>query len=503
MKRHIDIFEKIEKFGLEKVSHSNGHLLNHLRGVYDILIGWQESDTVALAGLFHSIYGTDAFNRASVSIESRNEIREIIGTEAERLAFIFCSMKRETLWSNLEKNHSFSIESRFDQSTIPLSERDIKDLFAIALANNLELRPREPWRQKAVNKAIYSRSRKFLSPVAYEAFQTGYRIKRNIKKKILILGGTLYIGKHLVYRLLNDGYEVVIASRGQVRDSFGANVERITLDRQNPLSFKSALEGKEWHAVYDNLCFTPEDAASACEVFSGQTSRYFMISSQAVYRSWGSPAENDFNPFTYRWDPSSPSAARPINNGKIYTNSAIPNWIGYDELKRRAEAVIATKMRAKSTMIRFPMVVGYDDPTFRLRHEVERILRHEVIEVYEKNCDIAILGVEEAARFLHWLLEAEIDGPINAASRGKFNADWILGLLAEIGRFNPQIQKKSNPTTPSLLARNTDALMNCGKAESKGFIFSQTENWIPPLLRAFAAPPAGSHQLIPILNSNK
>lgn len=63
-------------------------------------------------------------------------------------------------------------------------------------------------------------------------------------KKVLVLGGTRFFGKHLVEYLLQAGHDVTIATRGVTEDSFGNEVKRIIVDREDGKLLEERLEGK-------------------------------------------------------------------------------------------------------------------------------------------------------------------------------------------------------------------------------------------------------------------
>ena len=89
--------KKIEAFIREKagdVRHSGRTFYDHLIGVYDLLESIGAAEHVCLAGLFHSIYGTNAFRHQAVSLDERHDVAKLIGYPAERLAYIFCSCAR-------------------------------------------------------------------------------------------------------------------------------------------------------------------------------------------------------------------------------------------------------------------------------------------------------------------------------------------------------------------------------------------------------------------------
>ena len=84
----------LEKIGTNEIPHGGGTLLDHLVGVSEILKEMNAPKYVQDAGLFHSIYGTAVFHHQTVS--DRQVVQDLIGEEAEHLAYLFCVLGRET-----------------------------------------------------------------------------------------------------------------------------------------------------------------------------------------------------------------------------------------------------------------------------------------------------------------------------------------------------------------------------------------------------------------------
>ncbi len=80
------------ELGCDKTKHSHRSLLEHLKGVHDLLRDWGNDEETCLAGLFHSIYGTNTFKHRSLS--DRNALIDRIGATSEGLVFIFSEGKR-------------------------------------------------------------------------------------------------------------------------------------------------------------------------------------------------------------------------------------------------------------------------------------------------------------------------------------------------------------------------------------------------------------------------
>jgi len=118
------------------VRHTGRPFVHHLIGVHDILVARGLRPEVCLAGLFHSIYGTNAFTHQTVAIEDRNVVAEMIGAPAERLAYIFCSCDRpRALVAAVKGGTPYFVHDRRDDSSIELSRQDLIDLLDIEIAN--------------------------------------------------------------------------------------------------------------------------------------------------------------------------------------------------------------------------------------------------------------------------------------------------------------------------------------------------------------------------------
>jgi hypothetical protein len=96
-----DILRFLEQAHAAEIRHSGRSLLEHLVGTHNLLQHWGNPQDLCLAGLFHSVYGTDRFTHSMVQsdTDNRQQVRELIGTRAEQLAFLFCSFRREELFT--------------------------------------------------------------------------------------------------------------------------------------------------------------------------------------------------------------------------------------------------------------------------------------------------------------------------------------------------------------------------------------------------------------------
>jgi nucleoside-diphosphate-sugar epimerase len=107
--------------------------------------------------------------------------------------------------------------------------------------------------------------------------------------RALVIGGTLFIGRALVERLLERGDEVVVMHRG-AGTPFGDRVEEIRCDRNDPAGVRDALGGRSFDMVFDNVYdwqrgTTAEQVSAAVLAVADGLSRYVFMSSIAVYDS--------------------------------------------------------------------------------------------------------------------------------------------------------------------------------------------------------------------------
>lgn len=136
--------EFLQQFGIEKMGHSGQGLLNHLLGTREILAEWGARQALCDAGLFHSVYGTESYTGTTVPMSMRDLVREVIGEEAEELAYLFGVMRRKLFRENFELQHHFRIQHRQTNNWIPITSKQFSDLANLEIANALEQIPRLP-----------------------------------------------------------------------------------------------------------------------------------------------------------------------------------------------------------------------------------------------------------------------------------------------------------------------------------------------------------------------
>lgn len=132
-----ELLDYLESVGTDAIEHTHGTLRAHLRGTYDLLAGWGSPEPVCLAGLFHSVYGTEKFQITTIPLEERSGVRERIGTQAERLVHLYALLRRTSLYENLDRGWPYSVALR-DGGRESLTGDEFVGLMTLDLANRLE-----------------------------------------------------------------------------------------------------------------------------------------------------------------------------------------------------------------------------------------------------------------------------------------------------------------------------------------------------------------------------
>ncbi|WP_438000283.1 NAD-dependent epimerase/dehydratase family protein [Sorangium sp. So ce185] len=183
--------------------------------------------------------------------------------------------------------------------------------------------------------------------------------------RVLVLGGTRFMGHFLVYRLLAAGHQVTLLNRGATPDRFGDRVARVRCDRAAD-DLAQALGGREFDAAVDFTAYAAADGRAAARALGGgRVGHYVMISTGSVY--------------LVREGCPRPSRERD------YDGPLLPEPEGEEDRaawaygmdKRGCEEALAAAFRDDgfpATVLRIPMVNGERDPHRRLERYVARVL---------------------------------------------------------------------------------------------------------------------------------
>jgi len=133
--KYLDLLRELST---DESSHSeNRTLFEHLKGTYELLDKWGNSNDVCVGGLFHSIYGTQYYKVQSADLRDRERIAGVIGSHAEQLAFLFCTTDRVGFFTQVDKPNPVLVDTR-TKEFIPVSIGTLDALIEIEVANFIE-----------------------------------------------------------------------------------------------------------------------------------------------------------------------------------------------------------------------------------------------------------------------------------------------------------------------------------------------------------------------------
>ncbi|MFN2456047.1 MAG: NAD-dependent epimerase/dehydratase family protein [Pyrinomonadaceae bacterium] len=105
--------------------------------------------------------------------------------------------------------------------------------------------------------------------------------------KVLIIGGTRFIGKQVAQQLVATGHDVAVFHRGQTEADLPSSVRHILGDRQQLSDFRDEFKRFAPQVVLDMIAYVEQDAVAVMQTFRGIAERVVAISSQDVYRTYG------------------------------------------------------------------------------------------------------------------------------------------------------------------------------------------------------------------------
>lgn len=286
---------------------------------------------------------------------------------------------------------------------------------------------------------------------------------------VLVLGGTRFFGKKLVEALVKEGHDVTIATRGNSPHPFGSRIKQIVVDRTSKEQLQEAVRNTQWDIVYDNICFSPNEAMEACEIFEGKTKKYVFTSTMSTYMDLGSELmEEEFNPYDY----------------SIIAGNK--NDFSYGEGKRQAEAVFFQRANFPVVAVRFPIVLGEDDYTKRLHFHIERVANGKVISFLNMDARMSYILSDDAASFLRFAGFSNIVGPYNVASTGTYSMKELMNLVEQSVGKRAKIALIGDEESRSPFAVPKDWYMAVEKSEKAGFQCRHLQEWLPALIQKLA-----------------
>lgn len=212
--------------------------------------------------------------------------------------------------------------------------------------------------------------------------------------KLLVLGGTKFLGRHAVDAALAAGYDVTTFTRGQTNPDLFPDVEHLHGDRDGNLA---ALEGRTWDGAVDTSGYVPRILRQSAELLRDAVDRYVFVSSISVYADFAQPVDES-TPVATLEDPA--------------TEEILEN---YGALKAACETVVDEVYGERGASVRAGLIVGPFDPTDRFTYWPRRVAAGgDVLAPGNPDAPVQFVDARDLAA---WLVQLALDGP-----GGVFNA---------------------------------------------------------------------------------
>ena len=178
--------------------------------------------------------------------------------------------------------------------------------------------------------------------------------------KLLILGGTQFLGRHLAEMALARGDEVTLVHRGQTGASLFPQAQHLICDRNLGLTAAvNAAPRKGWDACIDTSAYFPRQVRLAAAALDANIGRYVFVSTISVYSGFAEPGMTEDAPTAVLSDPS----------------VEVVNGDNYGGLKRLCEEAALAAFGARCLVGRPGLIVGPFDPTGRFTYWPQRVAR--------------------------------------------------------------------------------------------------------------------------------
>ncbi len=211
-------------------------------------------------------------------------------------------------------------------------------------------------------------------------------------RRILVLGGTRFVGRHVVAAALARGHHVTLFNRGRSAPGLFPAAEELLGDRLGDLA---ALRGRRWDAVIDTWAQAPEAVQRSCAQLRAATGHYVYISSTMVYDDRSASA----------WTEATRLHTVPAAGPSSYTDN-----------KRACEELVLASFAGQATIVRPAVIVGPHDGRLRFVRWPLRVREGgEMLVPGTHDATVPFTDVRDLAQWLTDVIEARLCGIFNVA----------------------------------------------------------------------------------------
>lgn len=319
--------------------------------------------------------------------------------------------------------------------------------------------------------------------------------------KILILGGTRFLGRHLVTAALARNHQITLFNRGTKPSADFEDLEIIKGDRNTDLQ---RLQGRRWDAVIDTSGYLPRTVKASAQALEQSLDRYVFISSISVYADLKEYGVDETAPVA-RISSEELERANAIDvSGQT---SAVTYGPMYGGLKALCEQAVEEALPGRELIIRPGLIIGPYDYSDRFTYWISRVARGgEVLAPGRPNRCIQFVDCRDLAEWTISMIERQETGVYNA--NGMAGTMTMKGTLEECKLASNSdasftwvddeflIEEKVAPWSempfwmPQSAALEGFMFINCDKAVAAGLTFRSLNDSVRDILAWRAVDPA-------------
>ncbi len=236
---------------------------------------------------------------------------------------------------------------------------------------------------------------------AASAWLGGTTMAASAPLRVLILGGTGFIGPHFVEALRTQGHQLTLFNRGKRNPGLFPDVEQLTGDRNGQVD---SLKNRDWDVVIDNSGYLPKQVRLSAELLREHTQYYLFISSISAYVNLTPPDIDEDYPLAQLANPDSENISE-----------------DYGALKAACEKIVEQTYGERSSIVRPTYIVGPGDHTDRFTYWPVRVARGgEMLAPGKPGIPMQFIDVRDLADFVRLCVEQRLPGRYNACNRTAF-----------------------------------------------------------------------------------
>jgi 2'-hydroxyisoflavone reductase len=217
--------------------------------------------------------------------------------------------------------------------------------------------------------------------------------------KLLVLGGTEFLGRALVESALERGHEVTLFNRGRTNPELFPEAEKVRGDRA-----VDPIPSGRWDVVVDTSGYLPAVVRRSAEALRDSVERYVFVSSISAYADLS----------------TGPTEESPLAElGEMPSDEMLPDYANYGALKALCEDVVTEVFGDRALIVRPGLIVGPHDPTGRFTYWPHRIARGgEFVVPGPPEATVQIVDVRDLGDWIVDLAERRESGAFNATHPG-------------------------------------------------------------------------------------